>query len=88
MYVRLGYSLRKDKITANKLRSQLEVLWGDLLDLKSGRVESLSNRPFECCIMEYGVPVQPADGTSRKWVRCHKIFDTSIRGFDHGDDGR
>ncbi|KAL9066947.1 MAG: hypothetical protein Q9157_006969 [Trypethelium eluteriae] len=43
-----------------------------------------SSRPFECCIMEYGVPVGSKEGDEEdadlQWMRMHKIFDTTIKG--------
>jgi protection-of-telomeres protein 1 len=67
--------LRKDQNALNQLKEKLFTLWGDLEELKSaGKLEgSPSNKPFECCIMEFGVK----EGDD--WVRIHAICETSIR---------
>lgn len=43
-----------------------------------------SSRSFECCIMEYGIPVKEdeigSDEVAPKWLRMHKMFGTTIMG--------
>ncbi|KAK3308965.1 uncharacterized protein B0T15DRAFT_525790 [Chaetomium strumarium] len=38
--------------------------------------EPLSNKPFACCIKQYGIPIPDDDG--RKWQRCFGLFGTKI----------
>lgn len=64
-----------------KLKQQLCVLWGDLEELKSKgkNNEPPSNRPFECCIAEYGIPAdEQEDGDGYGVVRMFKMFGTAI----------
>lgn len=67
--------LRKNKNILNLLKEKLFTLWGDLEEVKSaGQLESgTSNKPFECCITEFGVK----EGDD--WVRTHAIYDTRIK---------
>jgi protection of telomeres protein 1 len=41
-----------------------------------------SSWPFECCVEEYGKPV---DGAIGEYIRCFKIFGTTIQ-FDESDE--
>ncbi|KAF1815222.1 hypothetical protein P152DRAFT_249139 [Eremomyces bilateralis CBS 781.70] len=80
--------LRNNSTALAQLREKLFHLWGDLEEVKQkarqetsggGAVErdvAATSRPFECCVKEYGVDVSP-DG-SGEWVRCHRIFKTTI----------
>jgi len=60
------------------LKEKLFVLWGELAERKENGVidpaQPLINKPFECCIQEYGVP----DGKDG-WIRLHRIHHTTIK---------
>ncbi|TID18959.1 hypothetical protein E6O75_ATG06080 [Venturia nashicola] len=66
--------LRRNKHILNLLKEKLFTLWGNLEELRSAESMDvvLSNKPFECCIKEFGV--QDDEG----WVRTHAICDTQI----------
>ena len=68
-------NLRADKQLLAKLREKMYILWGNLEERYlegqqrmevdgegEGEGTKLSNRPFECCVMEYGVPVKGKEG--------------------------
>lgn len=69
-------NLRTDKQLLAKLKEKMCILWGNLEERtvyleEQRRMErreeeseavKLSNRPFECCLMEYGVPIEPEGG--------------------------
>ncbi|KAL2266264.1 hypothetical protein VTJ83DRAFT_5616 [Remersonia thermophila] len=38
----------------------------------------ISNRPFACCIKQYGVRAKNGEGTVTTWVRCFGLFGTKI----------
>lgn len=43
-----------------------------------------ANRPFECCIAEYGVPISQGnksdlDSSEAEWMRCFRMFDTKVK---------
>ncbi|KAF2273150.1 uncharacterized protein EI97DRAFT_190930 [Westerdykella ornata] len=77
--------------TMATLEEKLFILWGNLLELKrdlapSGvkfplptRDQRLSNKPFECCIEEYGVQVEPSPQWPTGWQRIYKLASTLIR---------
>ncbi|KAJ4413660.1 hypothetical protein N0V82_008389 [Gnomoniopsis sp. IMI 355080] len=56
---------------------------GDAADDVPG--SQLSNRPFTCCIRQYGVPIAPEEaemnetGQGKKWQRVFGLFGTKIR---------
>lgn len=67
--------LRKNRPILNLLKEKLFTLWGDLEEVKNaGRLDEsgTSNKPFECCIKEFGVK------EGNDWVRTHAICDTRI----------
>lgn len=41
----------------------------------------LSNRPFECCVHEYGQRLDEGDRTDdgSEWIRLHTMTDTAIK---------
>ena len=51
--------LRNDHQLLAKLREQLCILWGNLEEKADDA--AISNRPFECCLMEYGVEMYDAN---------------------------
>jgi len=65
-------------VNLKALREKLFFLWGELEeDKKSGALASgnqTKNKPFICCIQEYGVRDE-SDG----WIRMHKMFSTTIK---------
>ncbi|KAL1840211.1 hypothetical protein VTJ49DRAFT_694 [Mycothermus thermophilus] len=38
----------------------------------------ISNRPFACCIKQYGVRAKDEEGKATTWVRCFGMFGTKI----------
>lgn len=65
-------NLRKDAHLLAQLHEKLFVLWGNLEDVVAGKETSLSSRPFETCVREYGLRM--AD----KWNVIHSLFGTTI----------
>lgn len=73
-----------------KLKEKLFVLWGDLQEKKAetgksgldlaGEDVTISSKPFECLIKEYGVKAVSRDGTTLEsdWERMFRIFGTNI----------
>lgn len=61
------------------LREKLFFLWGELEeDKNSGDLAAgkpTKNKPFICCIQEYGVKGEGED----EWIRMHKMFSTTIK---------
>ena len=72
--------LRKDAALLAKVKQQLFLLWGNLEEKKSD--EELSNLPFECCLMEHGVPMNDSDPrkatTPFGYIRLYALFGTTI----------
>ncbi|QIW94643.1 hypothetical protein AMS68_000161 [Peltaster fructicola] len=49
-------NLREQSMLLNKLREKMYILWGNLEEQKAAGADDMpSNRPFECCLSEYGV---------------------------------
>lgn len=65
-------NLRKNTHLLAQLREKLFVLWGNLEDVIAGKEMSLSSRPFETCVREYGL--RKAD----RWNVVHSMFGTTI----------
>lgn len=74
--------LRHNPELLRKLREKLFILWGNLEEVGSGDSEEVSNRPFECCIEEYGVElddeVSSNNVLSRGWQRMYSMFGATI----------
>ncbi|WPH01983.1 Hypothetical protein R9X50_00483700 [Acrodontium crateriforme] len=51
--------LRNDSRLVAKVKEKMCILWGNLEEKAAG--EELSNRPFECCLTEYGVKLDDDD---------------------------
>ena len=72
--------LRSNPRVLVKLREKLCILWGNLEEM--GRKDVLSNRPFECCVLEYGVEMDEEDEEKALvpfgWKRLHRMFGTTI----------
>ncbi|KAH9826648.1 ssDNA-binding domain of telomere protection protein [Teratosphaeria destructans] len=75
--------LRRHGALLARLREKLCVLWGDVeerVEKGEGEGEGVSNLPFECCVMEFGVPV--GDGEEGDagfgFRRVYRMFGTTI----------
>lgn len=72
--------LHTDKALLAKVKQQLFLLWGNLEEKKED--EELSNRPFECCLMEHGVEMDDDDPekatTPFGWKRIYSMFGTTV----------
>ena len=72
--------LRTDAALLAKVRQQLFVLWGNLEEKKDD--EAVSNLPFECCLMEYGIEMDDDDPDKAKapmgYSRQYAMFGTTI----------
>jgi protection of telomeres protein 1 len=82
-----GHSLRKDKRALEELREKLFLLWGNLEELKLVQVplplgpadsKKLSNRPFECCIQEYGYFNPHVHEEESNCQRLYRMCGTTI----------
>ena len=80
-------SLRNDKRALNELRERLFILWGNLEELKSvGRIlplpvdnsKILHNKPFDCCIEEYGYFDPKVHGVESNSQRLYRMAGTTI----------
>ncbi|PVH99425.1 hypothetical protein DM02DRAFT_729185 [Periconia macrospinosa] len=84
--------LRKDERTLQKLEEILFILWGNLYERKVALWKEkkirlplpsddpqlrLQNRPFECCLEEYGEAIG-AHAEADHWVRRFSPFNTTI----------
>jgi hypothetical protein len=73
-------NLQHNKELLAELREKLFLLWGNLHEKND---EELSNRPFECIIMEYGIPLEddnPAlEARPEGWKRMYAM--TGVRIF-------
>ena len=72
--------LRADAALLAKVRQQLFVLWGNLEEKNED--EAVSNLPFECCLMEYGIEMDDDDPDKAKapmgYSRQYAMFGTTI----------
>jgi protection of telomeres protein 1 len=72
--------LRQDATLLAKVKQQLFLLWGNLEEKEED--EELSNLPFECCLMEHGVPMNDSDPckatTPFGYIRLYAMFGTTI----------
>ncbi|KAF2226037.1 hypothetical protein BDZ85DRAFT_258489 [Elsinoe ampelina] len=90
-------NLRENAAMLDQLRQQTDIIWGNLAELKTAaegdpQVNSvekdywsakLSNLPFDCCIQEYGQPVEADDENrlgpdSRGWIRLFSLCETMV----------
>ncbi|KMQ41843.1 hypothetical protein A7C99_4260 [Trichophyton rubrum] len=81
-------NLRDNSDALVNLREKLFVLWGDLEERKSadidafysGKADTVSTKPFTCCIKEYGVKTgnKETDPISLGWERRFQMFQTAI----------
>ncbi|EFE29861.1 telomere-binding alpha subunit central domain protein [Trichophyton benhamiae CBS 112371] len=81
-------NLRDNSDALASLREKLFVLWGDLEERKSadidafysGKADTVSTKPFTCCIKEYGVKTgnKETDPISLGWERRFQMFQTAI----------
>ncbi|KAF2486297.1 hypothetical protein BDY17DRAFT_315178 [Neohortaea acidophila] len=76
--------LRDDAHLLAQVREKLCILWGNLEEARVSGEEEVSNRPFECCIAEYGVQVdEKGSGTGGEegsfgFKRMYKMFGVTI----------
>ncbi|KAI6869139.1 hypothetical protein D0864_14401 [Hortaea werneckii] len=72
--------LRKAPQLLAKLRERLCILWGNLEE--KGPDEPISNRPFECCVQEYGQEMDEEDEEKALvpmgWKRLYRLSGTTI----------
>jgi protection-of-telomeres protein 1 len=85
-------SLNKDPqgTAVRQLEEKLFILWGNLQELKQQLMpqgikfplphgdERLQNKPFECCIGEYGAKVEPSLRWPHGWQRMYRLMATTI----------
>ena len=88
-------SLRENPQALAELKEKLFILWGDLEERKNANPamfsadggESVSAKPFTCCIKEYGVKITPRarnmahdenNPDSFGWERRFRMFGTTI----------
>jgi hypothetical protein len=72
--------LRANQALLSKVKQQLFLLWGNLEEKKEDEV--VSNRPFECCLMEYGIEMDDEDPekatTPFGYKRVYAMSSTTI----------
>ena len=72
--------LRSDPQQLVKLREKLYILWGNLEEKTDE--EQISNRPFECCLVEYGIEMEDDDPCKetnlRGYEKLYKMFGVTI----------
>lgn len=72
--------LNNDHRLLSKLREKLCILWGNLEEKSDG--EQISNRPFECCLAEYGIEMDEHDPEKALhpfgWKRMYSMFGVTI----------
>lgn len=83
-------SLTKDQRSLKRLQEKLFLLWGNLLELKMELQDRgsdlplppgdnrIQNKPFDCCIEEYGHEVYISDKYPTGYQRMHKLAGTRI----------
>lgn len=77
--------LRRHPKDLDVLREKLCVLWGDLEEKKKEGGEDEdgdfipSNRPFECYVKEYGVPVDRTTESAAGYERRFGLWGTRIK---------
>ncbi|KAF2678500.1 hypothetical protein K458DRAFT_316677 [Lentithecium fluviatile CBS 122367] len=84
--------LRQSPEKRKRLEEKLFILWGNLRERKIALLKEgihlplptgdsrlqLQNKPFDCCIEEFGEPVGKNLGNPKSWVRRHTLFNTTI----------
>ncbi|KAK4554317.1 hypothetical protein LTR86_008525 [Recurvomyces mirabilis] len=72
--------LRSNPQLLSKLREKLCILWGNLEE--KGDQEVTSNRPFECCLQEYGIELDEDDPEKSRvpfgYKKLFRMFGTTI----------
>ncbi|KAK5136958.1 hypothetical protein LTR08_001465 [Meristemomyces frigidus] len=72
--------LRNNVQLLTQLREKMCILWGNLEEMRDGG--EVSNKPFECCLWEYGVEMDdddPGRGLAPMgWRRMFRFGDTTI----------
>ncbi|KAK0903951.1 hypothetical protein LTR02_007308 [Friedmanniomyces endolithicus] len=54
-------NLRTNPQILAKLKEKMCILWGNLEERREGEEVAVSNRPFECCVQEYGIKLDEDD---------------------------
>ncbi|KAK3711975.1 hypothetical protein LTR37_009287 [Vermiconidia calcicola] len=72
--------LREDRALLARLREKTFTLWGNLAEKAEN--DAISNRPFECCLMEYGVELDDGDPEKDEspfgFCRMYRMFGVTI----------
>ncbi|KAK3708552.1 hypothetical protein LTR37_011447 [Vermiconidia calcicola] len=72
--------LREDRTLLARLREKMFTLWGNLAEKAEN--DAISNRPFECCLMEYGVELDDDDPEKAEspfgFRRMYRMFGVTI----------
>ncbi|KAK4150252.1 hypothetical protein C8A00DRAFT_46309 [Chaetomidium leptoderma] len=74
---------RRKSVPGQKHQVRLEKPALDSSDVEEdggGGEEPVSNKPFTCCIKQYGVNEKRAGKKEGRWVRCFGLFGTRISG--------
>ena len=62
--------LRENRKLLAQLREKMCILWGNLEE--KTELDAISNLPFECCLMEYGVDAEDKGAFQRQY-RMHGV---------------
>ncbi len=68
--------LREDGKFLAQVREKLCILWGNLEE--RGESEEVSNLPFECCLMEFGLLAEDQREDGFGWERAYGMFGVTI----------
>lgn len=86
-----GNSLKNNVRILKQLEEKLFILWGNLLELKTDLRDRgsdlplppgdnrLQNKPFDCCIEEYGHEVHVSSNNPTGYQRMHRLVRTKIQ---------
>jgi protection of telomeres protein 1 len=83
-------SLKVNKRLLNQVTERLFILWGNLCEIKTLLRDAgsdlplppgdnrIQNKPFDCCIEEYGHSVHLTEKNPEGWQRMHMLVQTHI----------
>ncbi|KAL6709215.1 hypothetical protein ACN47E_002031 [Coniothyrium glycines] len=85
-------NLKQNPRIVQRLEEIFFLLWGNMMELKTDLMEQgkehewplksgdarLQNKPFDCCIEEYGHPVPVSDANPMGYQRMHRLAQTFI----------
>ena len=92
MFTLTSTSLETNTVTLKRLEERLFILWGNLMELKTELRDRgsdlplppgdnrLQNKPFDCCIEEYGHEVPVTEDNPLGYQRMHRLTQTFITG--------